>query len=184
MKQRILSILFVFAITTIGFSQSGYKFNVDLNNVNDDKLFIELITPKIDTDKITYHLPKLVPGTYDIYNFGRFVSEFTASDSSGNQLPVYQQNHNSWEISEAKKLFKITYKIEDTWDTKITESFVFEPAGSNFEKDKNFVLNTHCLFGFFDDLLKLNYEVNITHPSNFYGSCSLTDVTSKNNTDT
>lgn len=184
MKKSILSFLFAFTLSAITLSQSEYKFNVDLNDVNDDKLLIELIAPKIEKEKITYHLPKLVPGTYEIYNFGRFVSEFTASDSAGNQLTVNQLDDNSWEISDANKLFKITYKVEDSWDTKITKPFVFEPAGSNFEKDKNFVLNTHCLFGFFDDLLKLKYEVNITHPSNFYGSCSLTDVISKNNTDT
>lgn len=123
------------------------------------ELLIELITPKIETEKITYHLPKLVPGTYEIYNFGRFVSEFTASDSAGNGLLVNQLNDNSWEITDAKKLVKISYKVEEYWDTKITKPFVLlKLAGSNFEKDKNFVLNTHCLFGFFDKLLQLNYE--------------------------
>ena len=46
------------------------------------------------------------------------------------------------------------------------------------------MLNTHCLFGFFDGMLRTPYEISITHPADFYGTCSLTDVTYKGNMDT
>ena len=184
MKKNILLLSFIFCLSFSIFAQSEYQFFIDLNKCENDLLTVELIAPQIESDDILYRLPKMVPGTYEIYNFGRFASEFEATDSTGKNLTVEKVDANSWKINDAKKLHKITYKVEDTWDTKQKESFVFEPAGSNFEKDKNFVLNVHCMFGFFEGMLSTTYKLNVTRPSNFYGSSSLTDVTTQNNTDT
>jgi predicted metalloprotease with PDZ domain len=183
MKHFFYSILFILAVykTVAG---NDYKFSVNLENCVDDKLLVELVTPEIKASEITYRFPKMVPGTYEIYDFGRFVSEFKAMDSSGNELAVLHTDKNSWKISSANKLARITYKVEDTWDTNIKEKFVFEPGGSNFEAGKNFMLNTHCLFGYFDGMLKIPYTIQIIRPSSFYGTCSLQDVTSNGNTDT
>lgn len=166
------------------YAGNNYQFSVDLEKCTDDKLSVELITPEMHTSEVIYRLPKMVPGTYEIYDFGRFVSAFMAMDAAGNALPVEHTDKNSWKISNAQKLARITYKVEDTWDTNIKEKFVFEPGGSNFESGKNFMLNTHCLFGYFDDMLRLPYTINITHPSSFYGTCSLPDVSYNGNTDT
>jgi predicted metalloprotease with PDZ domain len=166
------------------FSQSEYKFSVDLTKCRNDKLFIELITPHLTSENTFYRFPKIVPGTYEIYDFGRFVSSFYATDSLGNELEVTRFDKNSWFIKQAKKLYKIAYYINDTWDDTSKDSAVFEPAGSNFEAGKNFILNTHCLFGYFEGMTHYPYRVSITHPADFYGTCSLTNVVYKNNTDT
>jgi predicted metalloprotease with PDZ domain len=184
MKKTLLNTVLAFATGFCAFAGNNYKFSVDLEKCNDDKLTVELITPEINEAEITYRFPKMVPGTYEIYDFGRFVSAFKAMDAEGNELKTEHTDKNSWKISNAKKLFRIIYKVEDTWDTNIKEKFVFEPGGSNFESGKNFVLNTHCLFGYFDGMLRSPYEINIVHPASFYGTCSLPDVTYKENTDT
>lgn len=171
----ILSFFFLFTFLN-AFSANNYQFSVNLLNCKDDKLEVELIPPALNQNEIIYRLPKMVPGTYEIYDFGRFVSDFVAIDLTGNPLKVERIDDNSWKINEARKTAKIRYLVEDTWDTNIKEKFVFEPGGSNFEMNKNFVLNTHCLFGFFDGMLNIPYKINITHPTNFYGTCSLTDV--------
>lgn len=171
----ILSFFFLFTFLS-AFSANNYQFSVNLLNCKDDKLEVELIPPALNQNEIIYRLPKMVPGTYEIYDFGRFVSDFVAIDLTGNPLKVERIDDNSWKINEARKTAKIRYLVEDTWDTNIKEKFVFEPGGSNFEMNKNFVLNTHCLFGFFDGMLNIPYKINITHPTNFYGTCSLTDV--------
>jgi predicted metalloprotease with PDZ domain len=182
MKYALLTFILFFTLSLS--ARNNYQFSVDLNSCVDDKLTIELITPSIHTSEIIYRLPKMVPGTYQIYDFGRFVSDFKVTDSLGNVLPIELLDKNSWKISSAQKLYKITYKVEDSWDSEIGTPFIFEPAGSNFEAGKNFVLNTHCLFGYFEGMTHTPYQINIIHPTNFYGSCSLTDVTSKENTDT
>ncbi|MEO6903881.1 MAG: peptidase M61 [Bacteroidia bacterium] len=182
MKRSSILFLILFSSVLL-FSQSECKFSVDLTKCRNDKLFIELITPRISTENALYRLPKIVPGTYEIYDFGRFVSSFYATDSLGNELEVNRIDKNSWSITQAKKLYKIAYYINDTWDDANKDSAVFEPAGSNFEAGKNFMLNTHCLFGFFEGMTHLPYRVSITHPANFYGTCSLTNVVYKDNTD-
>lgn len=184
MKKLLSFFLFSFLLFINTFAGNNYQFTVDLDKCSDDKLLIDLFTPVINSDEVLYHLPRMVPGTYEVYDFGRFVSEFKALDSVGNLLTVEQTDKSSWKIKGATKLARITYKVEDTWDTGIKEKFVFEPGGSNFEAGKNFMLNTHCLFGFFDGMLKNPYTINIIHPANFYGTCSLTDVVSTGNTDT
>ena len=84
-----------------------------------------------------------------------------------------QLDKNSWKISRAKKLTRISYQIDDTWYTpEITED-VFEPSGTNIEENRIFVLNSFGLFGYFQDMEKLPYRVSITKPEGFYGSTSL-----------
>lgn len=178
----ILLSFFIFSISLS--AGNGYQFSVDLTKCVKDKLSVELITPEIETEEAVYRLPKIVPGTYEILNFGRFVSNFKAFDETGKELKVEKADVNGWKITEAKKLSKITYEVEDSWDTEQKEPYVFEPAGSNFEADVNFVLNTHCLFGFFEGMTQVGYKINVTRPAGFYGACSLTDVVTTNNIDT
>jgi predicted metalloprotease with PDZ domain len=134
--------------------------------------------------EVIYYMPKIVPGTYANYNFGRFVNDFTARDKKGKVLPVEKLDENSWKIKDAQKLSRITYTVEDTWDTEIEKDFVFEPGGTNIEENTNFVLNTHGFFGYFDDLKRTTYQVNITKPEGFYGSTSLSTTRSTKNQDT
>lgn len=184
MKYITLLIAFVVTFSTRVLADEAYRFSVDLTRCKNDKLAVELLVPAVQSEEIIYRLPKMVPGTYEIYNYGRLVSEFMAYDENSTELNVEQLDKNSWKITQAKKLRKITYKVEDSWDEQAgKESFIFEPAGSNFEVGQNFVLNTHCVFGYLDGMIRKPYEISIKHPSNFYGACSLTDVTYTNETD-
>jgi len=61
-------------------SPAPYKFSIDLNQTFDDKLKVELIVPPIKGSSITYHLPKIVPGTYSEDDFGRYIVDFKAFD--------------------------------------------------------------------------------------------------------
>lgn len=151
---------------------SSYHFAINLTEVKDDKLKVELIAPKIDQDEISYFLPKIIPGTYSIYNFGRFISDFKAFDKEGKELKVNHKGDNEWIISEAKKLYKITYWSEDTYDTEL-DNFVFEPAGTNIIEKENFILNANGFFGYFSDMKRANYELTFTKPEGFYGATSL-----------
>lgn len=163
---------------------STYRFSIDLTRVTDDKLMVTLLTPAIDKAEAVYRIPRIVPGTYEIYNFGRFVSDFKAYDKDGQEMPAEKLDDNSWKIKDARRLNKLTYWVEDTWDTEKKESFVFEPAGSNIEDGKNFVINTHAFFGYFDDMKRLPFHIEVTRPEKFYGSTGLSDVKYQGNVDT
>lgn len=171
--KTLFSIGLIFLINSALQAQNNrYVFSVDLKKVTDDKLQVTLQTPKISKTEIVYCLPKIVPGTYSIYDFGRFASEFQAFDSKGKKLKVEQIDSNRWKIAKADKLAKIQYWIEDTFDSD-KENFVFEPAGTNIEEGKNFVINTFGFFGYFEGMKELPYELNFEKPNNFFGASSL-----------
>lgn len=167
---------FSFALLVItfqqAFGQDGYKVSIDLTKTDKDKIAVEIFTPKVSTSEIDFHLPKIVPGTYSISNFGSFISNFKAFDKSGKQLTVTTKA-NTWTISNAKKLYKVVYQVDDTWDTPAIKEDVFEPAGTSFEKDTAFVINTFGVIGYLKGNEKKVYHVSIKHPAGFYGSTSL-----------
>jgi len=161
-----------------------YQFTIDLTKVKQDKLGINLVIAPQSKKEVVYYLPKIVPGTYANYDFGRFVSDFQARNKQGKLLPVEKLDVNSWKIKQADQLNRISYTVEDTWDTDAAGDFVFEPAGTNIEEDKNFVLNTHGFLGYIDNQKRVPYEVNVIKPAGFYGSTPLTTNKSVGNTDT
>ncbi|MCU0355058.1 MAG: peptidase M61, partial [Cytophagales bacterium] len=97
-----------------------------------------------------------------------------ARSKQGKKLTVEKLDANSWRIRQADQLHRISYTVEDTWDTDAPGEFVFEPCGTNIEEGKNFVLNTHGFFGYLDDHKRVPYQVTVRKPAGFYGSTALT----------
>jgi predicted metalloprotease with PDZ domain len=150
----------------------AYQYSVDLNKVQADQLQVELILPTGISDKdLTFKFPKIIPGTYEISDYGQFVSSLKAFDRKGREFKVNRTDQNTWEI-EGKKIYKLTYLIQDSWDADIREA-VFEPGGTNIEALKNYILSANACFGFFEGKEKLPYVVTYNRPSNFYATTSL-----------
>jgi predicted metalloprotease with PDZ domain len=161
---------------------------INLNEIKDDKVMVTVDAPSISTDEITYHIPKIVPGTYSEDNYGRFIDDLKAYDKKGNLLEVKKTDTNSWSIGKAKTLSKITYWVNDSFDTEKGTGFgnddVFSPAGSNIEAGKNIMLNTHCFVGYFTNYMTIPYKVTISHPAEMWGATSMTDIDNSNINDT
>ncbi|MCB0653472.1 MAG: peptidase M61 [Saprospiraceae bacterium] len=162
---------------------NGYRYFVDLDNIENDKVPVELIAPKIDKPTITFFMPKIIPGTYTIYDFGRFVSDFHAFDQKGNELPVTHSDVNAWIIGNARSLYKISYKVDDTFDNNPGKP-VYGMSGTNIEAGRNIVLNGHGFYGYFEHMKQKPFEVNVQRPENFYGSSALNPVRTTNDSDT
>src|SRR5690606_17730493 len=86
MKSLFLSILIALPLCVSATGTPRYAYVVDLENIVEDRVYVELFTPQISKNTIRFYLPKVVPGTYAIYDFGRFISEFRAEDVHGNLL--------------------------------------------------------------------------------------------------
>ncbi len=170
-KYYVLSMLLMSSLT--GFGQKEYRFSVDLTQPKNDQLTVNLEVPSIRQRTAVYHLPRIVPGTYSISNFGSYASDFKAFDKRGRELSVDRTDKNTWTIRKAKKLARISYQIDDTWDTPGIQEDIFEPSGTNIEQDTVFVLNPFGFFGYFAGQTRLPYRVRITKPAGFYGSTSL-----------
>jgi predicted metalloprotease with PDZ domain len=155
------------------------EVNINLIDVKDDQVLVTVKAPKIKTDEITYSLPKTVPGTYSVDDYGKYVADFKAYDSKGNLLTVTKTDDNTWSIKKAKSLAKITYLVNDTFDTEKGRGFgkddVFSPTGTNIDVNKNFMLNLHGFVGYFQDKKEIPYKVTITHPDTLWGATSMID---------
>jgi predicted metalloprotease with PDZ domain len=167
----LTTLLFAFNLATA--TDGRYVYKIDLTNVVNDKVYVELTVPNLDGNVVDFHFPKMIPGTYAIEDYGRFVSEFKAMNKKGKALPVEKINDNTWRISKAQKLVTISYWIEDSYDTELEGPQIFEPAGTNIEEGKNFIINSSGFFGFFEGSTNLEYEINIIKPAAFYGSTGL-----------
>ncbi len=173
-------ILFAFLSASLAFSQSQkYQVSIDLSAANDDKLPVIVFPPKTQADTVEYHMPKIVPGTYSISDFGRFVSDFKAFDIDGIELGFAKKSTNRWAIANEGRLHKITYLVDDTWDRcknyeSKKDNFVFEPGGTGINaKDSLFMINTFGFIGYLDGYKSVPYELSITHTEKLFGATAL-----------
>jgi predicted metalloprotease with PDZ domain len=166
-----------------GTAFKGYRFSMDLTNIKNDQIRVDLKPPAISKKTITYQLPKIVPGTYSIDDYGRYVEAFKAYNKKGDTLQVVRKDVNSWVISDADKLTSLSYLVNDSYDDFVTKQTIFEPAGSDIQKDTVYAINNHCFLGYFDDMKNVPYELTIVHPANMYGTTALTDLDKSPTTD-
>lgn len=178
MKKLLISLL---SLATFSLSAQTYEYKVNLNEVKNDEISIELKVPKLNQKDLYFHLPAMVPGTYSVYDFGRFVSNFKATDKEGNELTVEHPDANTWKILNAKTVDKINYTIEDTWDTD-KKNVIFEPAGTNIDKDV-FVFNNHGIFGYFKKYEKLPFKIEVDRPKDLFGGTAMKRIGGDEDTD-
>lgn len=180
-KAVVCSICFII-IAGQASAQQSYKYSVDLNKVTDDQLHIDLICPEITKKAINFYLPRIVPGTYMNSNYGKYVHNLKAFDKAGKELPVAQAGDNGWTIKKANNIYRISYQVEDTWDASIS-NMVYPMCGTSFEAGKNFVINTPGLFGYFEGMKKMPFEISFSKPEGFYAATGLVPVTTSSTSD-
>ncbi len=124
-------------------AQDSLRYSIDLSKLKNDRLTVEV---KLPVGVKEFCFPKMVPGTYAIYHFGRYVSNLQAFDQNGKSILVIRKDTNTFAFKNASSL---SYEVDDTWDSpEIKGTYIFEPAGTNFQKDTLFALNTHALLGY------------------------------------
>lgn len=163
------------------------QVNIDLNIIKDDKVMVTVTPTKVSQNEITFNIPKTVPGTYSTDNYGKYIENLKAFDAKGNTLAVAKMDDNTWRISDAKKLTKVTYWVNDTYDTETQGGLggkdVFSPAGTNIDPNC-FMVNTHGFVGYFSDKKEVPYTLTIAHPADLYGATALVDTDTSNSSDT
>lgn len=185
MRSFIFSLCFIIAFTsklpTIAqkspdLEKSPTVFSMDLRNTENDRIAVSVepstILPQKDT--VIYIMPAIVPGTYSRYDFGRFVVDFRAVDTDGNELPVERRSVNEFAIAQTadRHLNKLEYKINDSFDDD-GKPAIFQPCGTNFQKDTNFLLNFSGICGYFDGIKLAPIILEIDKPTYLYAATSL-----------
>lgn len=159
---------------------------LDLSKVVEDKAPVTINPGRFTVETVTYRLPRVVQGTYSVSDFGKYIDDFKALDYDGNPLPVNKIDTNSWSISNATKLDKIEYLVNDTFDIEVNGGIggevPFSPAGTNIEAT-NYVLNLHGFIGYFDSLKKNQYKLDVNAPATMVRTSALQETGTKSSPD-
>ncbi|MCS7077616.1 MAG: hypothetical protein NZ455_12945 [Bacteroidia bacterium] len=169
MKYSCIAILALHCILAIGQNNTAYKYIINLSQVKEDKVKVELQCPTITQNQIWYHFPMTVPGTYATLDYGRYIQNFTALDKNNKPLPVKKRGNNSYFIQKADQLQTIHYLVNDTWDADTKKNKIFEPAGTNIQENRNFVLNAGGWFGYFQNMENIPITLEVQKPNHLYG---------------
>lgn len=141
-----------------------YIYSIDLNEVENDQVYIHLHCPGLNQDTVIFHFPKTIPGTYKELDYGEMIEAINPQDSKGNVLFHEKIGKNIFKIINARDLTSIHYWINDTWDHPKAMRRIWPMGGTNIEKDKNFVINASGWFGFFDSLEDVPVSLTINQP--------------------
>ena len=164
--------LLCYIIILISVSYSQQVFEVNLNNRADDKFHITVYPEKLSAENNIFQFAAIAPGTYEIMDIGRFVSDFKVYDLNGNEIPTEHSSTNQWTISDPESVNKITYKAADIWDTPVTEHQIYQMCSSTISDD--FVMiNGQAVFGYLSGMQSTPIEIKIDYPSNWMIGTSL-----------
>ncbi|HEX3768252.1 MAG TPA: peptidase M61, partial [Puia sp.] len=160
---------------------NSYRYSINLLNIKDNKITITLHTPRIKTSRAVFAFPKIIPGTYRISDYGKFISNVKALDATGKQLVVTRLNDNQWQIDNAKQARKITYTVQDIFNST-TQNAIFPMAATDIE-DKDVVVNPFGFFGFIEGMTRLPFTLTFIRKPEFYASTSLIPTVHTESTD-
>jgi len=170
-------LFFLFSFVSLIKAQDAYQYNVDLVNVENKRVKVELIPPTFNSDTITYCFPAVVPGTYEKYDFGRFIQDLKVVPKKNANVFLKKIDENCYKIYPSKDIDKIVYYVTDTWHTSIKEKIIFEPAGTSILPDSAFVINNFGFYGYFRNYDNKPIYINYTKPKGFYPATAITTFT-------
>jgi len=159
---------------TLSAENSPVITHIDLVNVVDDKVKVTIDPGAFSSEVTVYSIPETVPGTYSTDNYGKYIEGLQAFDYDGNQMAVTAVGVNSWSIANSRELDRITYYVNDTYDTENeVEDAVFSPAGTNIDAGETYMLNLHGFVGYFDGFKEVPYELQVLVPASLEATTSL-----------
>ncbi|RRQ50765.1 peptidase M61 [Maribacter algicola] len=177
----VLAIAFLYGCgagkNLISIDKAPVQVFIDLVNVTNDQVKVIVDPGAFTVDRISFRIPKTVPGTYSSDDYGQYIEGFVAYDYAGDPMEVSKLDVNTWNVSNATKLDKVSYLVNDTFDTENeVEDAVFSPAGTNIAKDSNFMLNLHGFVGYFEGYKEIPYRLIIEKPDGLEAATSLNQI--------
>ncbi len=162
-KLIVLFLLFL-SVSVKAQQTKGYRVNIDLKNIVDDRIKISIELPDFGSDEMLYVMPNLVPGVYSLDKYGKAIRDLEAFDAAGKSVKTKRIKKNAWRFQNAVKL---EYWVDDSWDSF---NFIFRAGGTNIEAGKNVMLNHTGFYGYVEGHKNLPFDLIISKPLGFYGS--------------
>lgn len=161
MKKLVIAVQLLCLCTVLN-AQNLPTMNYTINvTQNTDTFMVTLnLEKKLSKTAIIFQFASTAPGTYQTMNIGRLVSDFKAFDKKGNELSVTSKSVNQYEIKTPNKVKTVTYRVAETFDTKLEEYPIYLMAGSSIEEDHT-LINSHTVFGYFEGYQKSPLSIRL-----------------------
>src|SRR5690606_40258144 len=91
--KSLLIVLSAWAVSTQVVRSQHYQYTVDLTRLQEDKFYVSLITPEVTERKVVFALPKIIPGTYSISDYGAFAGQVVAEDRKDRKSTRLNSSH-------------------------------------------------------------------------------------------
>ena len=171
---RKLIILLLLPLFSMAQKTGVQSYKIDLTNVVNDRVKVTVDATQMNFGDyvagVQFHFPATIPGTYATLDYGRFIHDFQAFGKNGEKLKVKKKG-NTYTIKGSPR--KLEYWVEDSFDSKVRKNKVFEPAGTNIQEGRNFLLNAAGYFGFFENAESLPVNLEVVKSPTFYGISAL-----------
>ena len=180
-RTNLVLLLFVVILqgcATLGLTSkksNTIETHIDLNAVENDQLLVTLDPGPFPAGEVTFYMPSVIPGTYEYTDFGRFVTNLQAFDKNKRLLDVEKKKKNTWKIADGKKLDRITYNVDDTFDSPEGKK-IYPMGGTKIEKDEVYLLNLHGFVGYFKGGKEWSYRVTIDSPADLVPFSSMENI--------
>lgn len=180
----ILTVLFI-PCFLYAQNETAVRYFMDLNDVTDDLLLVSVEFPPLTAADSIVIFPASAPGTYDQLDFGRFVRAFTAYDKNNKIVGSQKSSVNTYRLLSPEKVARIEYALADSWDeeTESRKKRIFNPGGSNFQKDTCFALNYFAVCAYIPRYKRSPIKLTVKRPDFLKGASSLPLVSETRDTD-
>ncbi|OIQ29023.1 MAG: hypothetical protein BM564_07360 [Bacteroidetes bacterium MedPE-SWsnd-G2] len=145
---------------------STVGFEVNLNDRTNDTFKVKVLAPTLTADNTIFQFASTAPGTYQVMDIGRYVSNFTAYNSKDELIETSQISTNQFQLDSPEQIAYITYDIAETWDTAVTENNIYLMCGTSIEED-HALINGQAVFGYFKGLQKNPISISLSHPEHW-----------------
>lgn len=152
---------------------NSFYYEINLRDRSDDTFKVRMFVDNLNATNAVFQFPATVPGTYDIFNIGRFVINFKAYSENHEELGVTQTSTNQWTLTKPVNTRIIEYEVKETFDTPVNEDKIYAMAGTSLEKNHT-LLNTFDVLGYPTGLKERDFYLSISYPSNWSVGTSLT----------
>lgn len=109
---------FIFALSLVCLvscsqvQKPSLKYTISLEDPSSRSFHIELQCSGLKDDTVILSMPAWMPGYYQLMNYAEKVSELRAFTGSGKNLAARQIDHDSWEVINSGKSFRISYDVK------------------------------------------------------------------------
>lgn len=145
---------------SVALSAQRMQYEIDMTQSLDTFSVMLEVKGKLTQANEVFQFASTAPGTYQTMNIGRFVTDFKAFDKQGSEIPVEKASVNQFRITRPEDLASITYRVAETWDTKVEEYPIYLMCGSSLESD-HALINAHTMMGYFHGLQKSPIQIEL-----------------------